>query len=109
MFPCAWLMGIPLAECSQVGILLGKKVILNEFIAYLDLKEMMFNLSQRSIIIATYALCGFANLGSIGIQIGGLSAIAPERQQDLAVLGLRAMIAGSLACFQTACVAGMLL
>ena len=70
---------------------------------------MMPNLSQRTIIIATYALCGFSNIGSIGIQIGGLSAIAPERQQDLAVLGFRSMIAGSLACFQTACVTGMLL
>ena len=109
MFPFAWLMGIPWAECSQVGILLGKKVILNEFIAYLDLKEMMPNLSSRSTIIATYALCGFSNLGSIGIQIGGLSAIAPSRQQDLAILGFRAMIAGSLACFLTACVTGMLI
>ena len=109
MFPFAWLMGIPLADCLSVGILLGKKIILNEFIAYLDLKEMMPNLSQRTTIIATYALCGFSNLGSIGIQIGGLSAIAPSRQQDLAVLGLRAMIAGSLACFLTACVTGMLL
>ena len=109
MFPLAWLMGIPLAECSQVGILLGKKIILNEFIAYLDLKELMPNLSERTTIIATYALCGFSNLGSIGIQIGGLSAIAPNRQQDLALLGLRAMIAGSLACFLTACVTGMLL
>ena len=109
MFPVAWLMGIPLADCSQVGILLGKKVILNEFIAYLDLKEMTTTLSERTIIIATYALCGFSNLGSIGIQIGGLSAIAPGRQQDLTLLGLRAMIAGSLACFLTACVTGMLL
>ena len=109
MFPLAWLMGIPLAECSQVGILLGKKIILNEFIAYLDLKELMPTLSERTTIIATYALCGFSNLGSIGIQIGGLRAIAPNRQQDLALLGLRAMIAGSLACFLTACVTGMLL
>ena len=109
MFPFAWLMGIPLADCLSVGILLGKKIIFNEFIAYLDLKEMMPNLSQRTTIITTYALCGFSNLGSIGIQIGGLSAIAPSRQQDLAVLGLRAMIAGSLACFLTACVTGMLL
>ncbi len=109
MFPLAWLMGIPLADCSQVGILLGKKIILNEFIAYLDLKELIPNLSERTTIIATYALCGFSNLGSIGIQIGGLSAIALNRQQDLARLGLRAMIAGSLACFLTACVTGMLL
>lgn len=109
MFPFAWLMGIPLADCSQVGILLGKKVILNEFIAYLDLQEMLPDLSERTTIIATYALCGFSNLGSIGIQIGGLSAIAPSRQQDLAILGFRAMIAGSLACFLTACVTGILL
>ena len=109
MFPFAWLMGIPLADCSQVGILLGKKVILNEFIAYLDLQKMIPTLSERTTIIMTYALCGFSNLGSIGIQIGGLSAIAPNRQQDLALLGLRAMIAGSLACFMTACVTGMLL
>lgn len=109
MFPFAWLMGIPLADCSQVGILLGKKIILNEFVAYLDLQKMIPTLSERTTIIVTYALCGFSNLGSIGIQIGGLSAIAPNRQQDLALLGLRAMIAGSLACFTTACVTGMLL
>ncbi len=109
MFPFAWLMGIPLADCSQVGILLGKKVILNEFIAYLDLQKMIPTLTERTTIIVTYALCGFSNLGSIGIQIGGLSAIALNRQQDLALLGLRAMIAGSLACFMTACVTGMLL
>ncbi|MEM8722906.1 MAG: NupC/NupG family nucleoside CNT transporter [Cyanobacteria bacterium P01_G01_bin.39] len=109
MFPFAWLMGIPLADCSQVGILLGKKVILNEFVAYLDLQKMIPSLSERTTIIVTYALCGFSNLGSIGIQLGGLSAIAPNRQQDLALLGLRAMIAGSLACFMTACITGMLL
>lgn len=109
MFPFAWLMGIPLADCSQVGIILGKKIILNEFVAYLDLQKMIPTLSERTTIIVTYALCGFSNLGSIGIQIGGLSAIAPNRQQDLALLGLRAMIAGSLACFTTACVTGMLL
>ena len=109
MFPFAWLMGIPLADCSQAGILLGKKVILNEFVAYLDLKEMIATLSPRTTIIMTYALCGFSNFGAIGIQIGGLNAIAPSRQQDLALLGLRAMIAGSLACFMTACVTGMLL
>ena len=109
MFPVAWLMGISFTDCSQVGILLGKKVILNEFIAYLDLKEMSNTLSERTVVIATYALCGFSNLGSIGIQIGGLSAIAPEQQQNLTHLGLRAMIAGSLACFLTACITGILL
>ncbi|MDJ0662676.1 MAG: NupC/NupG family nucleoside CNT transporter [Crocosphaera sp.] len=109
--PVAWLMGVPWEDCLQVGILLGKKTILNEFIAYLDLKTLIDNqtISPRSQIIATYALCGFSNLGTIGIQIGGISAIAPNRQQDLAKLGLRTMIAGSLACFMTACIAGLLL
>lgn len=111
MAPIAWLMGVPLADCSQVGVLLGKKTILNEFIAYLDLKMLIENrlISERAIIIATYALCGFSNIGSIAIQIGGIGAIAPSRQPDLARLGVRAMIAGSIACFMTACVAGMLL
>ncbi len=109
--PLAWLMGIPWQDCLQVGSLLGKKTILNEFIAYLDLKTLIEeeSISQRSQAIATYALCGFSNLGTIGIQIGGISAIAPNRQQDLARLGLRTMIAGSLACFMTACIAGLFL
>lgn len=111
MWPVAWLMGIPVQECGQVGILLGKKTILNEFIAYLDLKGLMEqkSLSERSIIIATYALCGFSNIGSIAIQIGGIGGISPTRQPDLARLGIRAMIAGSIACFMTACIAGILL
>ncbi len=109
--PLAWLMGIPWQDCLKVGILLGKKTILNEFIAYLDLKTLIEQetISQRSQTIATYALCGFSNLGTIGIQIGGITAIAPNRQQDLAKLGLRTMIAGSLACFMTACIAGIFL
>lgn len=113
MAPIAWLMGVPWVDCPKVAILLGKKTILNEFIAYLDLSEMVKGetpqISERANILATYALCGFSNLGSIGIQIGGISAIAPQRQHDLAKLGLRAMIAGSLACFMTACIAGLLL
>jgi concentrative nucleoside transporter, CNT family len=113
MAPIAWLMGVPWEDCSKVAILLGKKTILNEFIAYLDLAEMVKGetpqISERAMILATYALCGFSNLGSIGIQIGGISAIAPQRQQDLAKLGMKAMIAGSLACFMTACIAGLLL
>ncbi len=109
--PVAWLMGVPWEDCLQVGILLGKKTILNEFIAYLDLKTLIEQetISPRSQTIATYALCGFSNLGTIGIQIGGISAIAPNRQQDLAKLGISTMIAGSLACFMTACIAGILL
>jgi concentrative nucleoside transporter, CNT family len=117
--PVAWLMGIPWADCGAVGVLLGKKTILNEFIAYLDLKTFIDNaksadatlprISERAIIITTYALCGFSNIGSIGIQIGGIGGIAPDRQPDLARLGLRAMIGGTLACFMTAAIAGILL
>jgi CNT family concentrative nucleoside transporter len=109
--PVAWLMGVPWSDCGQVAILLGKKTILNEFIAYLDLKALIeqSQLSERSIIIATYALCGFSNIGSIGIQLGGIGGIAPNRQPDLARLGVRALVGGTLACFMTACIAGMLL
>lgn len=111
MAPVAWLMGVPWADCGKVGMILGKKTILNEFIAYLDLMELVKQkaISERSQIISIYALCGFSNIGSIGIQIGGIGALAPQRQADLARLGLRAMIAGSVACFMTACIAGMLL
>lgn len=113
MLPIAWLMGIPLADCQSVAILLGKKLIFNEFIAYLDLQQLTAvdnpQISERTAIITTYALCGFSNIGSIGIQIGGISAIAPERQSDLAQLSLRALTAGSIACFMTACVAGILI
>ncbi len=112
MFPVAWLMGIPLADCQNIAVLLGKKLIFNEFIAYLDLKELISAeapvISQRAKVIATYALCGFSNLGAVGIQIGGISAIAPERQADLAQLSIQALAAGSIACFMTACVAGIL-
>ena len=113
MYPIAWLMGTPLADCQNIAILLGKKLILNEFLAYLDLKELIAGespaISERATIIATYALCGFSNLASIGIQIGGISAIAPSRQQDLAQLSVSALLAGSIACFMTACVAGILI
>ena len=111
MFPVAWLMGIPWADCGQVGALLGKKTILNEFIAYLDLGELIKKqeISQRSAIITTYALCNFANVGSIGITIGGITGIAPNRQQDLARMGVRTMIGGLLAGFITAGIAGILI
>ena len=111
MAPVAWLMGVPWADCAEVGAVLGKKTILNEFIAYLDLMELVKQqaISERSQIISTYALCGFSNIGSIGIQIGGIGAMAHQRQGDLARLSVRAMIAGSLACFMTACIAGMLI
>ncbi len=109
--PIAWLMGVPWHDAGAVGVLLGKKTVLNEFIAYLDLKNLIVahKLSERAVVISTYALCGFSNIGSIGIQIGGIGGIAPERKHDLARLGVRAMIAGTLACFMTATIAGMLL
>lgn len=109
--PLAWTMGIQWADCRAAGQMLGEKMVLNEFIAYLSLGEAVKNeaMSPRSITIMTYALCGFANFASIGIQLGGIGGIAPERRGDLARLGFRAMLGGSLAAFMTACVAGMLL
>jgi concentrative nucleoside transporter, CNT family len=109
--PLAFMMGVEWAEADEVGSLLGIKTILNEFVGYTEMERMQAAglISERSEIIATYALCGFANFSSIAIQIGGIGGIAPERKSDLARLGLRAMIAGSLACFQTATIAGILL
>lgn len=107
--PCAWLMGIPWSECGQVGALLGERVVLNEFFAYLHLSQQGATLSPRSVEITTYALCGFANFGSIAIQIGGIGALVPERRADLAQLGLKSMVGGLLSCYCTACVAGLLL
>ncbi len=109
--PFAWLIGIEWADCIAAGELLGLRMISNEFIAYEGLVEMQGagRLSPRSITLLTYALCGFANFGSIGVQLGGIGAAAPTRQTDLARLGLRAMLGGTLACFMTACVAGILL
>ncbi len=108
-WPLAFLMGVPLEECSLVGTLLGEKMVLNEFVAYLSLKGMMGALSERSITLATYALCGFANFSSIAIQLGGIGGIAPERRSELATLGLRAMFGGMLAACMTACVVGVML
>jgi CNT family concentrative nucleoside transporter len=105
--PIAWVLGVPGADALAVGGLLGKRLVLNEFVAYIDLKALKDLISPRSFIIATYALCGFANFGSIGIQIGGIGALAPTRRKDLALLGMRALIAGTLACFMTACIAGI--
>ncbi len=114
-WPIAWVMGIPSADCSRAGELLGLRMVTNELVAYQRMSdwnnkpELGVELMQRSRVILTYALCGFANFGSIGIQIGGIGAMAPERRGDLARLGLRAMLGGTLACFMTACVAGVLL
>jgi CNT family concentrative nucleoside transporter len=110
--PLAWLMGVPWSDAPEIGTLLGIKTAVNEFVAYLQLSAMLAGdttLSPRSIVIATYALCGFANFSSIAIQIGGIGGIAPSRRSDLARIGLRAMIAGSLAAFMTATIAGILI
>jgi CNT family concentrative nucleoside transporter len=108
--PLAWLMGVPWQDATIVGSLLGIKTVVNEFVAYIQFSGTLAdtNLSPRSIVITTYALCGFANFSSIAIQIGGIGGIAPSRRSDLARIGLRAMVAGSLAAFMTATIAGML-
>jgi CNT family concentrative nucleoside transporter len=111
--PFAWLMGVPAKDCGFIGGILGERILLNEFISYVELsnhvKANPEALSPRSIVIATYALCGFANFSSIAIQIGGIGSLAPERRGDLARLGLRAMVAGLLASYLTATVVGVLI
>jgi CNT family concentrative nucleoside transporter len=107
--PAAWLMGVPSRDCLAVGQVLGERIVLNEFLGYLSLTRQKTGLDERSFILATYALCGFANFGSIAIQIGGIGALAPERRGDLARLGLRAMLAGLLACYLTASIVGVIL
>ncbi len=110
--PLAWLMGTPWKDALAVGTLLGEKTAVNEFVAYLHLAQMLqegVDLDARSVVIATYALCGFANFSSIAIQIGGIGGLAPERRSDLSRVGLRAMVAGTLASFMTACVVGILI
>ena len=106
--PLAWVMGVPWSESGTVGSLMGIKISLNELIAYQKLAAWKGQLSARSVTIATYALCGFANFGSIAIQIGGVSALVPERRHDLSRLSLRALAGGTLATFMTACFAGIL-
>lgn len=107
--PVAWSMGVPWQDAPTIGNLLGTRMVLNEFVAYSQLGPMKDALDPRSFTIATFALCGFANFSSIGIQIGGIGALAPNRRHDLARLGLRAMLAGTLANFVTATIAGFLL
>ncbi len=109
MAPLAWTIGVPWSEAQQVGMLLGKKTIFNEFLAYQDLIAMKDQLSPRSFTIATYALCGFANFGSMGIMIGGIGGLVPSRRKDIAHYGFRALIAGTIAVLMTACIAGVLI
>ncbi len=107
--PVAWLIGVPWHDCGAIGNLLGTRMALNEVVAYIALGAQRASLSPRAFTIATFALCGFANLGSIGMQIGGIGALVPERRNDLAKLGVRAMLAGTMANLISASIAGMFL
>ncbi len=107
--PIAWMMGVSWKDAHTIGNLLGTRLVLNEFVAFLQLGPVKESLDPKSFTIATYALCGFANLSSIAIQIGGIGALAPTRKSDIARLGLRAVAAGTMANFMSACIAGMLL
>ncbi len=107
--PVAWLIGVPWHDAGAIGNLLGMRMALNEVIAYISLGAQRAALAPRSFTIATFALCGFANLGSIGMQIGGIGALVPERRNDLAKLGIRAMLAGTMANLISASIAGMFL
>jgi CNT family concentrative nucleoside transporter len=107
--PVAWLIGIPWRECKLIGNLLGTRTIINEFLAFAELGKLKETLSPRTFSIATFALCGFANVGSIGMQIGGIGALVPNRRDDLARLGLRAMLAGTMANFMSASIVSILL
>jgi len=112
-YPVAWLMGIESRDCFVAGQLLGQKMVANEVYAYGNMRTLNESpdsaLSGRSTVIMTYALCGFSNFASIGIQLGGIGAMAPERRGDLAKLGLRAMLGGAIACCITGCIAGIIL
>jgi CNT family concentrative nucleoside transporter len=107
--PIAWVMGVPWHDSGTVGSLLGTRMVLNEFIAYSQLGPLKGQLDPRSFTIASFALAGFANFSSVGIQLGGIGALVPERKRDLARLGIRAMLAGTLANFLSATIAGILL
>ena len=109
--PIAFLLGVSWQDAPHVGQLLGTRLVLNEFVAFIDLGKLPDQgiiLDPRSKVIATYALCGFANISSIAIQVGGIGALVPSRKSDLARLGLRAVAAGTLANFMSACIAGLL-
>lgn len=105
--PVAWIIGIPWAEAAQAGSFIGQKIVLNEFVAYLDFAPHISELSGGTVVIVTFALCGFANFGSVAILLGGLSAIAPNRREDIARFGMRALVAGTLANLMSASLAGV--
>jgi len=106
--PLAWVIGVPWQDAVTVGGLIGEKVVTNEFVAYAHLKEIQASMSPKAVLISTYALCGFANFSSIAIQIGGIGGLAPDRKSDIARLGLRAVLGGTLATMMTATIAGVL-
>ena len=106
--PVAWLIGIPWHDAPKIGNLLGTRMVINEFVAFSQLGPMKDSLDPRSFMIATFALCGFANFSSIGIQIGGIGALAPEQRGQLAKFGIRAMLAGTMANLMSACIVGIL-
>jgi CNT family concentrative nucleoside transporter len=110
MAPVVWTIGIPWAETQAAGALMGVKTVLNEFVAYLDLAALPAGaLSERSRLIMTYALCGFANFGSLGIMIGGMGAMAPQRRGEIVALGMKSILAGTLATLMTGAVVGILI
>jgi concentrative nucleoside transporter, CNT family len=109
-YPLAWCMGVPGEDVNQVAILMGQKLTVNEFIAFDTLTHKLATpLSEKGLIISSFAICGFANFSSVGMQIGGIGALAPERRTDLAKLGLRALVSGTLASYLSATIAGMLI
>jgi len=108
-YPLAWVMGIPVSDCRTAASLLGQKTVINELIAYKGMAELAAgSLQERTRVILSYALCGFANFGSLGIMIAGIGGMAPTRRHDLARLGIKSIIGGTLAAFMTACIAGIL-
>ena len=106
--PIAWLLGVAWNDCQTIGQFLGTRLVLNEFVAFIELGKYKAQLDPKSFVIATFALCGFANISSIGIQVGGIGAMAPERRKDLAKLGWRALLGGNLATFMCAAIVGIL-
>ena len=106
--PVAWLIGVPWRDAPTIGNLLGTRMAINEFVAFSQLGPLRGTLDPRSFMIATFALCGFANFSSIGIQIGGIGALAPEQRSQLAKFGIRAMLAGTMANLMSACIVGIL-
>ena len=104
----AYFMGVPLSESTTVGSLMGTKLVLNEMVAYFDLVNLPQQLSDKSFLIASFALCSFGNLGSIAIQLGGIGELAPNQRKNLARLGVRALIAGTLSCYLSAAIVGIL-